>query len=636
MQPKTVRPFGTWPSPVTPDLITGATIAFSELAVDGDAVYWLESRPAEQGRRALVRWTPAAPAADVLPRTADVVTRVHEYGGGAYAVRDGLIVYSERVNGSVWLAARDAAPRPLITVDGCRYAGFAIDPERRRFYAVREDHRDRPSTAPENTIVMCSLADGVEPSANEGVIVAAGTDFVLAPKLAPDGTQLAWIAWDHPAMPWDATRLYLAGIDSGGGLTGARCVAGADGGEAIVEPQWTPDGTLLFASDRTNWWNVYALRGERTEALAPAALEFAEPAWVLGRRSFAPVDNARVLCAFVRDGIVRPGLVADGTVRELDYGPVDTTPLPFGDGAVFLAAPPDATGAVCRVARLDDSAVEIIRSATTQPLAVADISVGESVIVRSAGGERVQLFFYPPRNARFTGPPGERPPLIVMSHGGPTSMHTNVLNLGLQWWTSRGFAVAHVNYRGSSGFGRRYRALLDGAWGVADVEDCITAARELAAQGRCNPARIAIRGGSASGMTALLAVATSKVFRAATSLYGVMDLESLAADTHKFEARYIDRLVGPLPETRERYRERSPINHTATIDVPVLLFQGLDDHAVPPSQATAMRDALAARGVPVVYEAFAGEGHGFRKAETIARVLERELEFYRDVFGLPA
>ena len=308
MEPKTVVPFGTWPSPVTPDLITGgATIGFSELAVDADAVYWLESRPAEQGRRALVRWTPGTPPADVLPLATDVVTRVHEYGGGAYAVRGGLIVYSERGDGSVWLAAPGQTPRPLVTVAGCRYAGFAIDPVHRRFYAVREDHRDRPATAPENAIVLCSLADRVDPNANAGVIVAGGTDFVLAPQLSADGTQLAWISWDHPDMPWDATRLYLAGIDAGGALTRVRCVAGSGGGEAIAAAQWAPDATLLFVSDRTNWWNLYALHGERIEALAPAAMEFAEPAWVFGRRSFAPLDSSRVLCAFVRDGIFRPG-----------------------------------------------------------------------------------------------------------------------------------------------------------------------------------------------------------------------------------------------------------------------------------------------------------------------------------------
>jgi dipeptidyl aminopeptidase/acylaminoacyl peptidase len=636
MQGTTVAPFGTWPSPVSPDLVSGGTVGFSELAVDGDVVTWLELRPAEGGRRALVRWSPGSPARDVLPAGVNVDSRVHEYGGGAYAARGGRIVYSEKSDDSVWVVEGDGAPRRLVSVAGCRYAGFEIDALHERVYAVREDHRDRPPTAPENAIVVCSLGRGVDPAANAGRVLAGGTDFVLAPQLSPDGTQLAWIAWNHPDMPWDATRLYLAAIDADGNLTGTQCIAGDAGGESIVAARWTPRGTLLFTSDRTNWWNVYARRGDRIDALAPLAAEFDEPPWVFGRRSIAPLDEERVLCAFIRDGIVHPGLIAGGAVRELPYGPVNTTPLPFGGGAVFFAAPPDAPAAVCYVASLEDTTRTIVRTATTLKLDAADVSIGEPLTIPTADGESAQLFFYPPRNAHVTAPPGERPPLIVMSHGGPTSMHTNALSLGVQWWTSRGFAVAHVNYRGSSGFGRTYRGRLAGEWGVIDVLDCISAARYFAESGRCDPSRIAIRGGSSSSLTALLAVATSNVFRAAASLYGVMELEALAADTHKFESHYTDGLVGPLPAARERYRERSPINRVATIDVPVILFQGLDDRVVPPSQATTMRDALAARGIPVVYEAFAGEGHGFRQAATIERVLESELAFYRDVFGLTA
>jgi dipeptidyl aminopeptidase/acylaminoacyl peptidase len=318
----------------------------------------------------------------------------------------------------------------------------------------------------------------------------------------------------------------------------------------------------------------------------------------------------------------------------LPYGPVDTAPLPFAGGAVYLSTPPDAPAAICLAPRFDDAERVVVRTATARTLDAADISIGEPLSFPTVDGETVHAFYYPPKNARFTGPPGDLPPAIVMSHGGPTSMHTNALSMGIQWWTTRGFAVAHVNYRGSSGFGRAYRGRLAGEWGVIDVVDCISVARGLIATGRCDPDRIAIRGGSASGMTALLAVATSDVFRAVTSLYGVMELESLAGETHKFEARYTDRLVGPLPAARDRYRERSPVTHVATIDVPVMLFQGLDDRVVPPSQALAMRDALAARGITAEYEAFAGEGHGFRQAETIRRVYERELAFYRDAFGL--
>ena len=634
MQAKTVARFGTWVSPVTPERVAGATVSFSELAVDGDAVTWLELRPAERGRTALVRWAPGDEARDVLPEDANVGSRVHEYGGGAYAARDGLIVYSERSDDSIRLIAADGSQRALTRVAGCRYAGFALDAANERVYAVREDHRGRPPTAPENAVVVLSLAPDADPATNAGRIVAGGSDFVLAPQLSPDGARLAWIAWNQPDMPWEATQLWVGRIGAGSELTESRCVAGAGGGEAIVEAQWTAGGTLLFTSDRTNWWNVYASNGDGVEALAPLAAEFGEPPWVFGRRMVAPLADGRCLCAFIREGVVHPGLIAGGAVHELPYGPVDTAPLPLAGGAVFIAATPDTPAAIAHAPRLDAAERIVLRAASTQALAAADVSVGEPMTIPTDDGEFTQLFFYPPQNARFTGPAGERPPLIVMSHGGPTSMHTNSLNPAVQWWTSRGFAVAHVNYRGSSGFGRAYRGRLAGAWGVVDVLDCISAARWLAELGRCDAARIAIRGASASGLTALLAVATSDVFRAVASLYGVMELESLAGDTHKFEARYTDGLVGPLPAMRERYRERSPVNHVATIDVPVILFAGLDDHVVPPSQAAAMRDALTARGVPVIYETFAGEGHGFRKAETIRRVLEAELAFYIDLFGL--
>jgi dipeptidyl aminopeptidase/acylaminoacyl peptidase len=636
MQGKTAARFGTWPSPVTPDVVSGATVSFGELAVDRDAVTWLELRPAEGGRTALVRWAPGTEARDVLPADANVGSRVHEYGGGAYAARDGRIVYSERSDDSVWLVDAGGSRHALAAVPGCRYAGFAIDAAHNRVYAVREDHRDRPPTAPENAIVVLELVPAAGAGNNAGRIVVGGSDFVLAPQLSPDGTHLAWIAWNQPDMPWEATQLWEGRIGPDAGIVDERCLAGANGGESIAAVQWTPGGTLLFTSDRTNWWNVYACDGDRVDALAPAHAEFGEPSWVFGRSMFAALDDGRILCAYIREGVVHPGLIAEDELRELPYGPVDTTPLPLAGGAVFIAAPPDAPAAICFAARLDAGERVVLRAASAQALAAEDVSIGQPLTIPTDDGETTHLFFYPPQNARFTGPPGDRPPLIVMSHGGPTAMHTSSLNVGVQWWTSRGFAVAHVNYRGSSGYGRAYRDRLAGAWGVVDVLDCISAARQLVALGRCDAQRIAIRGGSASGMTALLAVAASDVFRAVASSYGVMELESLAGDTHKFEARYTDGLVGPLPAMRERYRERSPVNQAATIDVPVILFQGLDDHVVPPSQASAMRDALTARGVRVIYESFAGEGHGFRKAATIRRVLETELAFYLDVFGLTA
>jgi dipeptidyl aminopeptidase/acylaminoacyl peptidase len=632
MLEKRVRAYGTWDSPITPELVTSASIGLSELAVDDEAVLWLESRAAERGRRALVRWTPRTGAVDAVPLDADVATGVHEYGGGAFAVRNGTIVYSERSDGSVRLIDGVRPARLVTSVDGCRYAGFSIDPIRGLIYAVREDHRDRAPTAPLNALVALSLDANADPRTNEGRIIHDGTDFVLAPQLSCDGTQLAWISWNQPDMPWDAGRLFVASVTPNGALTNVRCIAGSDGGDAIAEAHWMSDGTLLFTSDRTGWWNVYAWRDERIEALAPMDAEFGQPHWVFGRRMLAEAEAGHILCAFIRDGVMCPGLIEDGAVRELRLGPVDGTPLAYAKrGVVYVSARSDGPPAVCIS---DHAEVTVLRAASEHAIDAAGISIGEAATAPTSDGELVHYTFYPPRNAAWTGPPGDRPPLIVMSHGGPTSMSTPAFNLSVQWWTSRGFAVAHVNYRGSSGFGRAYRNRLFEAWGVVDVADCVSVARRLGENGDVDASRIAIRGGSSSGMTALLAVATSDVFRAAASLYGVMELESLAAETHKFEARYTDRLVGPLPETRQRYLDRSPVNHVATIDVPVMLFQGLDDRTVPPSQATAMRDALEARGIPVIYQAFEGEGHGFRKAETVQRVLEMELAFYRDVFGL--
>jgi len=626
-----VPPFGVWESPVTPERITAGTIGLSELQVDGDAVLWLESRAAEGGRRALVRWTPDGGTRDVLPANADVVTRVHEYGGGGYVADAGRVVYSDRTDDAVWLVEPDGTTRPIAVVPGCRYAAFTFDHERNRVIAVREDHRERPPTDPANAIVALSLAPA-DAATNDGYVIFGATDFVLAPQLEAGGDRLAIIGWNHPAMPWDATELYVVTLDDVGGPIDVQAIAGGPG-ESIVAAEWSPDGALLFASDRSNFWNLYAWRDGVTSALAPVQAEIGEPPWVFGRRTFVALGDTHAMAVAIHDAERIPVAVVGGKVVPLPFGPVDTSPLPYGAGAVYLAMPIDAPAAIRLAPSLAADAYTTLRASATDALDPGDVSPPTSRAVPTTDGETTHVTFYPPRNAAVAPDAGARPPLLVTSHGGPTSMHAPRYDLGIAYWTTRGFAVAHVNYRGSSGFGRTYRQRLDGAWGVVDVIDCISVARWLAEAGWCDGTRMAIRGGSASGMTALLAVATSDVFAAATSFYGVMDLTALAAETHKFEARYTDGLIGPLPEAAERYRERSPIEHTGTIDVPVLLLQGLDDHVVPPDQATSMRDALVARGIPVTYEAFAGEGHGFRRAETIQRALELELAFYQGVFG---
>lgn len=624
-------PYGTWRSPVTPELMTGRTVGLGGLAVAGGALLWLESRPGEAGRSTLIRWTPGEGLEELTPAPFDVGDRVHEYGGGSYAAAGGLILLSDKRQGAVWLIEPGAAPREVARVPGCRYADFALDPARRRAIAVREDHRGRPPTDPAAALVALDLSATADPDRNEGLVLVEGPDFLAAPRLSPDGRRLAWIEWDHPAMPWDATRLRVAALDPDGRPQEAVLVAGQEP-ESVLEPCWTDD-SLLFVTDRSGWWNLYAWDEAGTRALAPVAAEIGGPTWQLGSRHFTPLPDGRIAAVLTEAGRRRAVLIDGGRIADLPLGTLGQSPLPFGPGLAAIIGPPDGPPAVVLTERVEGPVARTLRTAGPRLLAPAEISRAEPFDFATTGGAVAHAFFYPPRSAEFAGPAGTLPPLVVLGHGGPTSMAGDGFSLGIQWWTSRGFAVVDVNYRGSTGFGRAYRQLLDGQWGVADVEDCIAAVRHLAEAGRIDPGQVAIRGGSAGGFTVLAALTRSSVFKAGASLYGIGDLALLAHDTHKFEARYLDRLIGPLPAAAALYRARSPVHHLDRLAAPVIFFQGLDDKVVPPNQAETMVEAMAARGLPVAYYAFPGEGHGFRKAETIRRVLELELGFYGRIFG---
>ncbi|WOJ88890.1 prolyl oligopeptidase family serine peptidase [Methylocapsa polymorpha] len=625
----TIAPFGAWVSPVSVELMTAATVGLGSIAVDGRSLYWLEARPAEAGRTVLCRRGPDGRIDELTPAPVNVGSRVHEYGGGAYAVVDGVIVYSERKDGGVWLVEGAAPPHRIPTPEGCRYADFEFDLPRRRVLAVREDHRSRPPTDPKASIVALPL----DPSGNESVLVE-GPDFLSSPRLSPKGERLAWIAWDHPDMPWDGTRLYVAELGPDGGLGPARLIAG-ETPEAIVQPAWSPDACLYFCSDRTGWWNLYALRDGAVTPLAPVEAEIGGPHWVFRQRFYDFLPDGRAIVAIVRGGIRTAALIAEGKIGPLDLGQVQECPQPLGDGLAYIATPPTAPPAVVVAETVAGAAPRVVRAAAPAVLSPEAISLGQAIEFASRGGVS-HAFWYPPKNAEFEGPHGALPPLIVLSHGGPTSMTTNHFNLNVQWWTSRGFGVVDVNYGGSTGFGRPYRRLLDGQWGVVDVEDCSAAARYLVERGLVDGARLAIRGGSAGGFTTLAALTSSTLFRAGASLYGVADLMLLAQDTHKFESRYLDRLIGPLPERQALYAERSPIHHIDRLACPVIFFQGEDDKTVPPNQAETMVAAMKARRLPVAYYLFEGEGHGFRKAETLRRVLELELDFYGRAFDFVA
>jgi dipeptidyl aminopeptidase/acylaminoacyl peptidase len=626
---KATAPYGTWVSPVTVELMTEAAIALASLSVDGADLYWLEARPRENGRAVLCRRRADGEIEDLTLAPFNVGSRVHEYGGGAYAVAAGCVVFSERASGNVFLIeAGGGVPRKIEKPDGCRYADFEFDGPRRRVLAVREDHRGRPPSDPKAAIVSLPLGDGAE------TVLVEGPDFLSSPRLSPDGKTLCWIAWDHPNMPWDGTKLFAADIALDGALAAARLVAG-ETPEAIVQPEWSADGALYFCSDRTGWWNLYRQRGGKIEALAPVEAEVGGPHWVFRQRYYDFLGDGRIIAAIVRKGIRTAAVLADGKVTPLNVGQVQDCPRRFGDGLAYIATPPTAPPSVCIRPGVNGDPPSIIRSAAPAVLPSDSISVGEVISFATAGG-LAHAFWYPPKNRGFDGPKDELPPLVVLSHGGPTSMATNSFSLSIQWWTSRGFGVVDVNYGGSTGFGRAYRERLTGQWGVVDVEDCAAAAKHLVQQGLADPARLLIRGGSAGGFTTLAALTSLSLFKAGASHYGVGDLMLLATDTHKFESRYLDKLIGPLPQAKTLYAERSPINHIGKLACPVIFFQGEDDKTVPPNQAQTMVEAMNARDLPVAFYLFPGEGHGFRKAETMRRVLELELDFYGKVFGFNA
>ncbi|MEP6504579.1 MAG: S9 family peptidase, partial [Betaproteobacteria bacterium] len=443
-----------------------------------------------------------------------------------------------------------------------------------------------------------------------------------------------WLSWSHPRMPWEGTELWLAAIADDGSLTHARCVAGGPA-ESLCQPVWSPDGRLHVVSDRSGFWNLYRLEVGGLVPVCPMAAEFGQPQWLFAQSSYG-FPGPDEIVAVCRENAISRLLRIDtrtGTATTIPSAFEDIVELRIGAGfAVVEAGSPTAPARIARIA-LDDGAETVLASSLDDVPDAALLSVPRAISYPSAGGRTSHAFHYAPRNAGFVAPAGERPPLIVVSHGGPTAMAVNTLRLAIQFWTSRGFAVLDVNYGGSTGYGRAYRQSLSGQWGLVDVEDCVAGARWLVAQGLADADRLAIRGGSAGGYTTLCALAFHDVFRAGASHFGVADLRALDADTHKFESRYLTDLIAPLPEREALYAARSPLHHAERISCPVIFFQGLDDKVVLPAQSEVMVAALRERGIPVAYIPFEGEGHGFRRKESLQRALEAELSFYAQVFG---
>ncbi len=624
-------PYGSWRSPISAATVAAGRVSLDQVRTSGEDIYWLEGRPKEGGRYVIVRRSANGSIADVTPEGFNVRTRVHEYGGGAYLVHGSTVFFSNFADQRLYRQEPGQLPLPITPAPtdelSARYADATVTPDGRYLVCVREVHRTGQEAV--NDIVQLPL-DGSEPPRT----LVAGSDFYSSPRISPDGSFMIWLRWDHPNMPWDGTELWVTKRAEDGSPMDAERVAGGVN-ESIFQPSFSPDGTLHFVSDRTGWWNLYRVRNGAIQPVAPMEAEFGEPHWVFGMSTYTFLEDGRIACKYSRDGFDHLALLIPGDLS------VETVDAPFtslgqlqsaGEGLVFIGASPKQAASVITMDMTSNETV-IVRTSLEHELDARYVSEPRSIVFPTEGGLTAQALFYPPLNPDFTAPTSELPPLLVVSHGGPTSMTTAALSPAIQFWTSRGIGVVDVNYGGSTGFGRAYRQRLDGQWGVVDTADCINAATSLSKGGRADEHRMAIRGGSAGGYTTLCALTFHKVFGAGASYYGVADCEALATDTHKFESRYLDRLIGPYPAAKQTYYDRSPVHFADRISCPMIIFQGLEDKVVPPEQAEAMVAALKAKALPYAYLAFEGEQHGFRKAETIQRTLEAELFFYGKVFG---
>ncbi|MEH6469259.1 MAG: prolyl oligopeptidase family serine peptidase [Porticoccus sp.] len=627
----TTAPYGSWASPIDPELLATSSPSFAYPSSDRENLYWLESRPWENGRSVIVQRDCKGTIRDVLPAPLSARSMVHEYGGTPYIVANDILyfcLYDDQRLYRLDLNKDDTLPTPISPAEGYRFADFCYDKYQHRLICVAEIHNSSPE--PENQIVAIPLDDSMQV-----VTLCSGDDFYAYPRLDNTGRNLCWISWNHPDMPWDNTTLWLATIDNAGQLDTPISIAG-NGEEAIFQPQWSPDNQLYFVSDRDNWWNLYRwLPSSGVEPIQPMTAEFATPLWVLGMSTYGFCDDGTLVCCHTHDGTWQ---LSTKKPNASDFQPVENDYCNIsdiycaGDNAWLVGASHINSG---ELAELDikERSLKSITQSVSLSIDPSYIAQPSPINYPTSDQATSHAFFYQPTNPDFKGCEGSLPPLIVICHGGPTGSTTTALNLKIQYWTSRGFAVLDVNYRGSTGYGRHYREQLHGQWGIADVTDVVAGANYLIERKKVDPEKIAIRGSSAGGYTVLSALCFYQLFKAGACLYGIGDLETLARDTHKFESRYLDKLIGPYPSQQAIYQDRSPIHHIDQFNCPVIFFQGLDDKVVPPEQTVAMTKALREKRLPVAYLPFEGEGHGFRMVETIKQSLEAELFFYGKVFG---
>ena len=627
---KAIKPFGSWPSKISAEIITRSAPGLNHIQSCGDTLFWVETRPWEAGRNVIMCQTFDGTIKDILPAGYSCNSKVHEYGGMAYTVADQKLYFVNALDQRIYQLDLDFpnSLSPVSPEGPFRFADLIADTFNHRLIAICEQHTG--GQEPTNYIASITL-DQDQP---EVELLVSGADFYAYPRLSPDKTSICWIEWQHPHMPWDNTQLWQASV-SGTRLTNKCLVAGANQDEAIFQPQWSPDNLLYFVSDRDNWWNICRFREGHRETVLPMDAEFGVPLWQLGASTYDFIDSQTIGCTWTESGVWFAGFIdiPTQTLGKVDCGYSDMNSICTHHGNLFMMA--GAPGLSTELISFSlDSTLHKVYAPVSLPIDNNELSEPESVLFPSANDQMVHAFFYPPVSTHFRGDDNDLPLVIAICHGGPTGATHSSLNLKIQYWTNRGFAVVDINYRGSTGFGRDYRQGLVGAWGLADVEDTQHAIVHLASLGKIDPERCIIRGGSAGGYTVLSALTFTDTFKAGASLYGIGDLETLAKDTHKFESRYLDSLIGPYPERKDIYIERSPINHIEGLNCPVIFLQGLEDKVVPPNQAEMMVTLLQSKGIKVAHVTFDDEGHGFRKADNIIRALESELSFYQDVFDL--
>ena len=638
--------YGAWSSPITTDLIVTDSVRLGALYLDQTTAYWIEGRPSEGGRSTLIRQDilkTSSQATELTPAPFNVRSRVHEYGGGVFSVSNGIVIFCNDTDGCLYTLTPDAIrPKQITEPSQYRFADFSLDHNCNRVICVAEYHfSEQGKSEPINKLVSVDLKTGTITD------LFGGDNFYANPRLSPDGKHLAWISWNHPNMPWDNTQLWLAKLDNAGQITFAEHMTGMSE-SSIIQPEWSPNGQLYYVCDRNGWWNLYRLDMKRrelsSEPIVSMSAEFGQPQWVFGMSNYGFISEDQICCFYSKNGVwqlARIDLANEGKLFTYDCPWTDFSgTLSSNQFGVLLAASSPSTFSSVMFIEADQLLVDTVSSwhtvrvSNSAKISGSYLSQPLTVKFPTSGNLSSYAFFYPPQNSDFASPEGQKPPLIVMSHGGPTGSTTNGLSLTIQFWTSRGFAVLDVNYGGSTGFGRDYRQRLNRYWGEKDIDDCINGAKYLIQQQWVDPDRVAIRGRSAGGYTTLCALTFRDFFRVGASYYGIGDLISLAEETHKFESRYMDRLIGPYPEEKSTYIERSPINFVERLNCPVIFFQGLKDKIVPPNQAKSMVNALEKKGLPVAYLTFPDEGHGFRQAENIKLALGAELLFYAKVMEI--